>query len=68
MIGDGLGYLGSFLRAVDPGVEVNSVNLGRGLFFDVYYTLLVHPRARLSLVGEIASAPSAWTDLIFCQL
>ena len=65
MIGDGFGYLGSFLKAIDPGVEVTSVNLGRGLFFDVYYTLLAHPKARLGLVGEVASAPSASTDFFF---
>lgn len=65
VIGDGYGYLGSFLKAVDPGVEVTSVNLGRGLFFDVYYTLLANPQARLGLVGEIASAPSESTDFIF---
>jgi len=65
VIGDGYGYLGSFLKAVDSGIEVTFVNLGRGLFFDVHYSLLSHPQARLYLVGESASDPSTPADFVF---
>ena len=65
VIGDGYGYLGSVLKAADPGLAVTSVNLGRGLLFDVYYTLLAHPQARLSLAGETAGAVYDGTDFIF---
>lgn len=49
VIGDGYGYLGSLLKAFDPSVEVTSVNLGRGLLFDVYYSGLRFPNASACL-------------------
>ena len=53
VIGDGYGYLGSLLKAFDPGVTVTSVNLGRGLLFDAYYTSLRFPEARVAIDGSL---------------
>ena len=38
IIGDGYGYMGSLIRKFDPKINVIGVNLGRTLFFDVFYT------------------------------
>jgi hypothetical protein len=52
VIGDGYGYLGALIKSFDPGVKVTSVNLGRGLLFDAYYTVLRFPNANIALYGE----------------
>ncbi len=56
VIGDGYGYLGALLKSFDPNVTVTSVNLGRGLLFDAYYTCLRFPRASLALLGDGVSS------------
>ena len=38
VIGDGYGYMTSLLKVVDPELKVISVNLGRTLLFDVFYS------------------------------
>lgn len=63
VIGDGYGYLGALLKAFDPGVTVTSVNLGRGLLFDAYYTNLRFPNASAA-VGDAAAGRSG-TDFTF---
>jgi hypothetical protein len=62
VIGDGYGYLGSLLKAFDRGVTVTSVNLGRGLLFDAYYTRQCFPDAVLAVLDP-KSAQSA--DFLF---
>ena len=60
VIGDGYGYLGTLLKSFDPGVIVTSVNLGRGLLFDAYYTGLRFPDAIVDMQG-----PASGADFIF---
>lgn len=52
VIGDGYGYLGVLIKTVDPDVRLTSVNLGRGLLFDAYYSVICMPEASLGLKGE----------------
>ena len=38
IIGDGYGFLSSLIKLTNPKIKVISVNLGRTLFFDVFYS------------------------------
>jgi hypothetical protein len=62
VIGDGYGYLGALIKSFDPGVTVTSVNLGRGLLFDAFYTSRCFPHASLIAHGQRADASP---DFIF---
>ena len=57
IIGDGFGTLGSLIKAVDPRSRIIFINLGRTLFFDLYYTHMSFPERshRLLRPGEDAS-------------
>ena len=57
IIGDGFGTLGSLIKAVDPRSRIIFINLGRTLFFDMYYTHRSFPERshRLLRPGEDAS-------------
>ncbi|MFQ5646476.1 MAG: putative sugar O-methyltransferase [bacterium] len=53
VIGDGYGCMGSLLKSIEPELKVVSVNLGRTLLFDVYYTRKVLPDLQVGLItGE----------------
>jgi hypothetical protein len=56
VIGDGYAFMGALVKRVLPAVSVLSVNLGRTLFFDVFYTSRISKDYVLSLlVPEKAS-------------
>ena len=38
IIGDGYGFLSGLIKLTNPNIKVISVNLGRTLFFDVFYS------------------------------
>tara|TARA_X000001388_G_C2229183_1_gene122420 strand:- start:1948 stop:2625 length:678 start_codon:yes stop_codon:yes gene_type:complete len=38
IIGDGYGFLTSFIHLIDPQTKIICINLGRTLFFDVFYS------------------------------
>lgn len=64
VIGDGYGFLTSLLRIFDPGISVISVNLGRGLFFDVNQMKCVLPGEKAVLLdadGEVSVPPAQGT-------
>jgi hypothetical protein len=65
VIGDGYGYLACLLKSVDPALQLTSVNLGRGLFFDVFYTLLSHPDAKVCLSDEHRASDVVTNDFLF---
>jgi hypothetical protein len=50
VIGDGYGYMGALLARLDKGVTITSINLGSGLFFDVYYTVMSMPKEKVKLL------------------
>lgn len=52
IIGDGYGTLGTLIKKRFPQTSVVFVNLGRTLFFDVYYTTKCFPNARVELLGS----------------
>ena len=52
IIGDGYGYLGSILKNINPKLTIVSVNLGKTLFFDTYYTRLGCPESQTNLLKE----------------
>lgn len=49
VIGDGYGFMTSLLKKIEPRLIVYSVNLGKILFFDVFYTQKVHPGEKIIL-------------------
>lgn len=52
VIGDGYGFLGCLLKETFPNCKIVSCNLGRQLFFDIYYTSLAHPDAQVKRIRK----------------
>ena len=52
VIGDGYNYLTSLLKTIDPDLKVISVNLGRSLFFDVFFSQKCLPHESVSLISD----------------
>jgi len=52
IIGDGYGFFGSMLKLKYPHIKILSVNLGRTLLFDSYYTNQVSTRFNTTYVTE----------------
>jgi len=70
VIGDGYGYLSALLRVVDPGLKVISINLGRTLFFDVFFSQEYLPLENPVLLrkeGKNKLELLAKHDLVFCE-
>lgn len=62
IIGDGYGFLGGLLKAINPSVRIIFINLGRTLLFDVFYSFLAYPRCGHKLiVGHDNSPPVDFT-------
>jgi len=59
VIGDGYGYMGSLIKAIDHSVTITSVNLGRGLLFDAYHSMKAFPEAVCHIVGPSAECSAA---------
>ena len=52
IIGDGYGVLGCLIKKFFPKANIISINLGRTLFFDVYYSQMVFPNLEHKLLKE----------------
>ena len=50
IIGDGYGSLGCLIKKVFPKSKIISINLGRTLFFDVYYSQKSFPELEHKLI------------------
>ncbi len=65
VIGDGYGYIGSLIKALDCNVVITSVNLGKSLLFDVYCTNLVFPNAEMIKAKDINTVKKHKVEFIF---
>lgn len=52
IIGDGYGFLASVLKEFVPESKILNVNLGKTLFFDVYYTEMAHSNYSACLLSK----------------
>ena len=53
IIGDGFGFMGNLLKSIGgPSLQVLSVNLGRTLIFDVFYTKQIHGNLQAKLIKK----------------
>lgn len=66
IIGDGYGYLGNLLRALDPKLRIVFVNLGKQLLFDLQISRRVHPDVTVRLVQSSADL-KADADFYFLE-
>jgi len=65
IIGDGYGFMGNILKAIKRDAQIISINLGRTLVFDVFYTRLAHANSKVRLVQ---TGQDYDNDLGFCFL
>ena len=49
IIGDGYGALGCLIKKLLPNSKIISINLGKTLFFDAYYSQMIFPNAEHTL-------------------
>lgn len=52
VIGDGYGFMTSLLKSIIPEVRVVNVNLGRTLFFDMFFTLKSFNNDKMALISS----------------
>lgn len=52
IIGDGYGALGTILKKRFPSASITFINIGRILFFDVYYSQRCFPNSRIVMNGN----------------
>ena len=50
VIGDGYNFFSNLLKMLDPNIKLVSVNLGRSLFFDVYFSAKCLPNEKTALL------------------
>ena len=50
IIGDGYGFLGSMIKKTFPKTRVIYINLGRTLFFDLYYSQKIFPNLKHNII------------------
>lgn len=53
VIGDGYGFMSSLLHQLFPDSSVLTVNLGKTLFFDVFYSRVAHPKSNFTLIETV---------------
>ena len=70
IIGDGYGYTACLLKKIFPNTLIVSINIGRTLLFDVFYTRKVFPDSNVGLVSDnndINIALDSGLDFLFIE-
>ena len=67
VIGDGYGYTTSLLRTILPEATIICVNLGRMLFFDVYYVKRIFPDEKCYLNNEFKFNSMQKASIVFLE-
>ncbi|MDP6683396.1 MAG: putative sugar O-methyltransferase [Desulfobacterales bacterium] len=52
IIGDGYAYCSSLLKLVDPKLKILSINLGKSLFFDIFFSQKCLPEESVALIQD----------------